>query len=147
MNQRSTPRPHLSGSARGVARRHTFKVACGEIESDIRFTRWALSSSSLSLSRRAYLFRVAQTRNRPSKQPTLPTVDPTSIPDVEPGLAPALMALPATQRTAVWLAHGCDWPHTEIADVLEVTPSTVATHIRRGLARLRTELGVSHADA
>lgn len=88
-----------------------------------------------------YLFRVGQTRAHPRKRPTLPRVEPATIPDVEPLLAPALMALPDTQRTAVWLAHACSWSHAEIAEVLKVSPSTVATHISRGLARLRQELG------
>ena len=52
------------------------------------------------------------------------------------------MALPETQRIAVWLAHGCGWPHGEIAEVLEVSASTVSTHVNRGLERLRAELGV-----
>ena len=67
------------------------------------------------------------------------------IPDVEPRLIGALQELPDTQRIAVWLAHGCGWPHAEIADVLEGSPSTVATHVSRGLQRLRTELGVTDA--
>jgi len=94
-----------------------------------------------------YLYRVAQTKMKAPRKPELPVVAPASIPDVEPGLAPALMALPESQRTAVWLAHGCGWRNTEIAEVLDISDSTVATHIRRGLARLRTELGVQDAHA
>lgn len=90
-----------------------------------------------------YLFRVAQTRVRPPKQPLLPQVAFANIPDVEPALIPALMALSDIQRTAVWLAHACAWPHAEIAEVLEISPSTVATHISRGLTRLRQNLGVT----
>jgi len=94
-----------------------------------------------------YLYRVAQTRTKPAKTPALPVVHPASIPDVEPGLAPALMALPEAQRTAVWLAHGCGWRSTDIADALEISASTVATHISRGLASLRAELGVRNDHA
>jgi RNA polymerase sigma factor (sigma-70 family) len=68
--------------------------------------------------------------------------EPQLMPDIEPGLPDALRKLPETQRTAVWLGHGCDWTHAEIADVLGVSPSTVATHVSRALARLRAELGV-----
>lgn len=89
-----------------------------------------------------YLYRVAQTRTAPPKRPLLPQLESASIPDVEPGLGPALMALPDSQRTAVWLAHGCGWRNTDIAEVLEVSASTVATHVSRGLSRLRIELGV-----
>lgn len=94
-----------------------------------------------------YLFRVAQTRIQPPKEPRLPAVMVTSIPEVEPGLAPALMALPLSQRTAVWLAHGCGWRNTDIAEALEVSASTVATHVSRGLERLRIELGVVEDEA
>lgn len=66
-----------------------------------------------------YLYRVAQTRVKPPKRPQLPFVEQAAIPDVEPRLAPALMRLPESQRTAVWLAHGCRWRHTEIAEVLD----------------------------
>jgi DNA-directed RNA polymerase specialized sigma24 family protein len=89
-----------------------------------------------------YLFRVAQSKSRPRKRPVLFRHEPHFLPDVEPGLPDALRSLPETQRTAVWLDHGCGWTHAEIAEVLGVATSTVATHVSRALARLRTELGV-----
>lgn len=93
-----------------------------------------------------YLFRVGQSRSRRRKPLRLFRSDESvHIPDVEPRLIGALQDLPDTQRIAVWLAHGCGWTHAEIADVLDVSPSTVATHVSRGLQRLRTELGVTDA--
>lgn len=93
-----------------------------------------------------YLFRVGQSRTRQRKPVRLFHSDePVHIPDVEPRLIGALQELPDTQRISVWLAHGCGWTHAEIADVLDVSPSTVATHVSRGLQRLRTELGVTDA--
>ena len=93
-----------------------------------------------------YLFRVGQSRTRQPKPLRLFRNDePVHIPDVEPRLIGALQGLPDTQRISVWLAHGCGWTHAEIADVLDVSPSTVATHLSRGLQRLRTELGVTDA--
>lgn len=90
-----------------------------------------------------YLFRVGQSRTRPRKPLRLPRVEHASGENTfEPGLPAALMALPDTQRTAVWLAHGCRWSHQEIAEVLDVSSSTVSTHVNRGLERLRKELGV-----
>ena len=91
-----------------------------------------------------YLFRVGQSKSRRRQHPRIFRTTPDVLPDVEPGLIDALTALSESQRTAVWLAHGCSWSHAEIADVLDVTPSTVATHVSRGLARLRSELGVVH---
>jgi RNA polymerase sigma-70 factor (ECF subfamily) len=90
-----------------------------------------------------YLYRVGQSKSRPRKPLRLLRAEPTRLPDVEPGLTDALAALPPSQRAAVWLAHGCDWSHAEIAETLEVSTSTVATHVARGLARLRSELGVT----
>lgn len=89
-----------------------------------------------------YLFRVAQSRSRRRRTPRLFPAEPVVLPEVEPGLVNALCALPDSQRIAVWLAHGCGWPHVDIADVLGVSTSTVATHVSRGLDRLRSELGV-----
>ena len=90
-----------------------------------------------------YLFRVGQSRTRPRKPLRLPPIEHASGDSTfEPGLPAALMALPDTQRTAVWLAHGCNWSHQEIAEVLDVSTSTVSTHVNRGLERLRKELGV-----
>jgi RNA polymerase sigma factor (sigma-70 family) len=65
------------------------------------------------------------------------------FPDVEPGLARALAALPERQRVAVYLQLGCRWPTPEVAALLGVSVSTVRNHTERGLARLRTELGVT----
>ena len=92
-----------------------------------------------------YLFRVGQSHSRARKTPILFRDQSVSIPDVEPRLVELLVALPKTQRTAVWLAHGCGWAHSEIADVMGITTSTVSTHIGRGLDRLRNELGVVDA--
>lgn len=90
-----------------------------------------------------YLFRVGQSRTRPRERPTLPRVEHASGEHTfEPGLPAAVMTLPDTQRTAVWLAHGCGWNHQDIAEVLEVSTSTVSTHVNRGLERLRKEMGV-----
>jgi len=89
-----------------------------------------------------YVFRVGQSRTRLRKRPLLPEISPATLPEVEPGLPGALRALPGPQRTAVWLAHGCGWSHNEIATVLDVSSSTVATHVSRALKRLRAELGV-----
>lgn len=93
-----------------------------------------------------YLFRVGQSRTRRRKQPRLFRHAPTVMPEIEPGLVEGLGALPDPQRIAVWLAHGCGWSHAEIAEVLEVSVSTVSTHVNRGLKRLRSEMGVHDAQ-
>jgi DNA-directed RNA polymerase specialized sigma24 family protein len=92
----------------------------------------------------AYLYRVGQSRTRRIRRPTPRFPPPThaSLPDTDPGLPDALARLSEPQRVAVLLIHGYGWPHAEVAGVLRVTPSTVATHLARGLQRLRELLEV-----
>jgi DNA-directed RNA polymerase specialized sigma24 family protein len=88
-----------------------------------------------------YLYRVGRSRTRPRRQAVRLFREPNVvIPDVEDGLVESLQRLPETQRVAVWLVHGCGWSHREVADVLGVGTSTVATHIARGMQRLRKDL-------
>jgi DNA-directed RNA polymerase specialized sigma24 family protein len=90
-----------------------------------------------------YLYRVAQSKTRSRKQGFLPWVGDSAIPDVEPELMPALEALPANQKTAVWLVTACGWSQVDAAEAMGVTPSTLSTHVARGLDTIRTTLGAS----
>ena len=95
-----------------------------------------------------YLFRVGQSRVRPLLRPE-PLVEPVvAVPSpwIEPALAEALSALPAQQRAAVLLAHGFGYTHAEIAEVLEVSRSTVQNHVERAMVRLRQALEVNHGE-
>jgi RNA polymerase sigma-70 factor (ECF subfamily) len=88
-----------------------------------------------------YLYRVGRSRSRSRRRPVrLFREPPVMIPEVEDGLVDHLLGLPEPQRAAVWLVHGCGWSHRDVADVLDVSTSTVATHLARGLQRLRREL-------
>jgi len=89
-----------------------------------------------------YLYRVgsSKTRYREARFPHAPA--PPDGPGFEPGLEPALARLTVRQRTAVVLVHGCGWTHQEVADALELSRSSVGTHVERAMAQLRTELGV-----
>ena len=89
-----------------------------------------------------YLYRVGQSRTRWKPERFAPPSTPPDAPGFEPGLVPALGRLTVRQRTAVVLVHGCGWTHQEVADALELSRSSVATHVERALAQLRTELGV-----
>ena len=51
-----------------------------------------------------------------------------------------LDALPAQQRVALVLRYGHDRSIAEIADMLDVKPATIKTHLVRGLRRLRAAL-------
>lgn len=88
-----------------------------------------------------YLYRVGATRSTPARKPIeLPDAQTVGLPDFEPRLVPALLALPEKQRIAVWLIHACGWSYSDAADAMDIGESTVGTHASRGLAALRREL-------
>lgn len=89
-----------------------------------------------------YLYRVGQSGARQSRAPTLPPPLDVGLPDVEPALVPALLHLPKTQRTAVWLVHACGWSYRETAAAMDISESMVGNHLTRGIESLRRELGV-----
>lgn len=96
-----------------------------------------------------YLYRVGQsaTRRFATGDRLLPVdrVDEQRLPDVEPGLVPALNRLSVQQRTVVVLVCGFGWRHVDVAEVLEISPPTVRTHLTRALERLRDALEVRDA--
>jgi RNA polymerase sigma factor (sigma-70 family) len=55
----------------------------------------------------------------------------------------AVRRLPRRQRDCVALRYLMDLPVGEIAVTLELSENSVKTHLRRGLARLRTETGLA----
>lgn len=88
-----------------------------------------------------YLYRVGATRSMPPKAHIeLPPAAEVGLPDFEPRLVPAMLNLPVTQRTAVWLIHACGWNYNDAAQAMGVGESTVGTHASRGLAALRHDL-------
>lgn len=89
-----------------------------------------------------YLYRVGHSRTRRIRRrtPTLPAVEPSGMPEVDPGLPAALAALSPRQRVVVILVHGLGWHQREAAELLGVSRSTVQNHLDRGLAQLRERL-------
>lgn len=95
-----------------------------------------------------YLFRVGQTaarrlQRRPAELPAPPHHE---LPHFEPRLLPALAALSDGQRICVALVHGYGYPIVEVARLLDVSHSTVRTHLLRAMAHLREALEVDHVD-
>ncbi len=66
--------------------------------------------------------------------------DHALIPDVEPALVPALNELSESQRICVLLVVAFGWSRVETGDLLGIDESTVRTHLRRGMARLKATL-------
>jgi RNA polymerase sigma factor (sigma-70 family) len=91
-----------------------------------------------------YLFRVGETSIRRRKRaPNLaerPNPDP---PRIEPALKPLLESLSRNQRVAVILHHGFSWTYDEVGELLGISKSSVRNHIRRGMEKLRSGLGVA----
>ncbi len=90
-----------------------------------------------------YLYRVGCSKARGRRRRVL--FEASASPDepaVEPALAAALRRLSTSQRTAVVLVEGYGWQLHEVAELLGTSVSTVNTHLRRGLAKLRDDLGV-----
>ena len=50
------------------------------------------------------------------------------------------------QGPLVVLCHGFQWTHQEVAELLELSRSTVQNHVERGLAHLRRALEVDTDD-
>lgn len=90
-----------------------------------------------------YLYRVGRSTVTWSRRLRLPLVPAAVAARVEPGLPAALASLSDRQRVAVVLIHGYDWTAREVAELLDLEVPTVATHLRRGLAKLRHELKVT----
>lgn len=94
-----------------------------------------------------YLYRVGQSHARRGIFRKPPRYEPPRLaadaPWIEPGLAPAIASLSERQRAAVVLVHGYGWTITEVAEMWDVTFSTVSAHIDRAMAKLRKTLGVS----
>ncbi len=93
-----------------------------------------------------YVFGVGRNTARRSLRrhrfPYLPPVLASEIPWVEPGLPRALGLLSVRQREVVMLLHCFGWTLGEVSEMLGMARGTVQTHERRGLARLRKDLGV-----
>jgi DNA-directed RNA polymerase specialized sigma24 family protein len=90
-----------------------------------------------------YLYRVGQSSVRRRKAPIVFERPDAAEPVYEPGLARHLAELPERQRLAVVLVHGFGWTAGEVAELTGLAPSTVYTHLERGLTRLRAALEVA----
>ncbi|MGP3974317.1 RNA polymerase sigma factor [Streptomyces sp. 8N114] len=104
---------------------------------------------------RAYLYRVikneVQECSRRARQATAQTQREARVSSADVGDAVAercdvhraLRALPEQQRTAVYAAKALDYTQAEVAVVMGKKPGTIATHVARATAVLRTALTVA----
>jgi RNA polymerase sigma-70 factor (ECF subfamily) len=66
--------------------------------------------------------------------------------ELEPGLWNAVRALPVRQREAIVLRYVLDLEQHEIADVMGVSPGTIASTLHAARARLQAALGGADPD-
>jgi DNA-directed RNA polymerase specialized sigma24 family protein len=90
-----------------------------------------------------YLYRVGQSSVRRRKVPVVFERPPSSDRLYEPALARLLADLPERQRIAVVLVHGFEWTPREVSELTGLSPSTIHTHLERGLTKLRAALEVA----
>jgi DNA-directed RNA polymerase specialized sigma24 family protein len=92
-----------------------------------------------------YLYRVGQSRTRPRLVPPLfpPLGDDRTDPWFEPELPAALEALSERERVATVLIEGFGWTYREVAEMTDVSISSVQSYRERGLQKLRAALGVT----
>jgi DNA-directed RNA polymerase specialized sigma24 family protein len=90
----------------------------------------------------AYLFQVGRSKTRSRRVRILGPTSAGDSPNVEPGLGTALRRLTQKQRISVVLVHAYEWRHEDVAGLLGISVPTVKTHVQRGLAKLRSSLGV-----
>jgi RNA polymerase sigma-70 factor (ECF subfamily) len=90
-----------------------------------------------------YLYRVGQSSVRRRKVPVLFERPPSTDWLYEPTLVGLLADLPERQRVAVVLVHGFGWTPREVSELTGLSPSTIHTHLERGLTKLRAALEVA----
>jgi RNA polymerase sigma-70 factor (ECF subfamily) len=90
-----------------------------------------------------YLYRVGQSSVRRRKVPVVFERPTESESLFEPALTGLLAALPERQRIAVVLVHGFQWTPREVSELTGLSPSTIHTHLERGLTKLRSALEVA----
>ena len=101
---------------------------------------WVLRVAS-NLSRSA----VRRRRQAPRPGPAAAPIEETVV--VRAAVAAAVSTLPRRQRQAIALRYLAGLDVAEIAACLGISTESTRTHIRRGLAALRTQLTVEDDDA
>lgn len=91
--------------------------------------------------------RTGRARAHTHAEPPLPVRDCSEVAVARHDVRKALSDLPQQQRAAVWATKALEWSQAEYAEDLGKRPGTVATHVSRAVAALKTALAVTAAVA
>jgi RNA polymerase sigma-70 factor (sigma-E family) len=120
------------------ARLHRRRVPLREPGSAAAYLR--VTVCNLVRNRRRHL-RIARLRQPPPPDPHVAAEQTVLVKESHRELIEALERLPARQREALVLRFWLDLSEREIAEAMGVSPGSVKTHARRGLAALNRDLG------
>ena len=132
---------------RAMSARYGVDVGCDATNAALAFAweRWGRVSAMDNPA--GYLYRVAQTKARRDLARGRPLRYPPEQPqltgengDLGDELVAALRELSEPQRLAVLLVHAYGWTPAEVSSMTGSSPSTVRSHLRRALRRLRSLL-------
>jgi RNA polymerase sigma-70 factor (sigma-E family) len=100
-----------------------------------------LYKAAFNLARSGFRRRLVALRHRPEPTPAVrAAVDDVVLRDDQRAVVDALRNLPARQRECLVLRFYADLSESEIASTLAISPNSVKTHVRRGLAALEARL-------
>jgi len=101
-----------------------------------------LRTTAFNLARSGFRHRMVALRHRPSAPPDATSAEVGAIlREDQQEVADAIRRLPRRQRECVVLRYWADQSDREIGVSLGLSPNSVKTHIRRGLASLEQRLG------
>ena len=100
-----------------------------------------LYRTAFNLARSGFRHRLVVRRHRPDPVPDMRTAaDDVVLRDDQRAVIEALRALPDRQRECLVLRFYAELTESEIASTLAISPNSVKTHVRRGLAALEARL-------
>jgi RNA polymerase sigma-70 factor (ECF subfamily) len=114
----------------------------GEYESPGAWVRRVVANMAVSLYRKRVSEARAMTRVATRRQEPLPALEAE---DAE--FWARVRALPKRQAQAIALHYLEDRPITEVADILDCSPSTAKVHLHKGRRRLAEVLGTSLGES
>ncbi len=154
----------LGGLVFGICRRTLDGEGAKDVTQDVFVSAWkgrnqfdpqrgSLAAWLVGITKRRVIDHVRHHRRHDDRRAALPERELAAVDDGEIDqvarkmlVARALDLLPERTRTVIELAYIQDLTHQEIAERTEIPLGTIKSDIRRGLLRIREQLGTSDLD-